>query len=126
MLTGNERAAAHESKGGNADCEHCEPFTEGGVTEKIWLVALWSAELKTLYLILRDSWRQNSLTFSSLACDKSTAASDIAQLLTGLRGSDDEMNVTEELLDPQNLNQRNRFIWVRVKKALTLFFCPGP
>ncbi|GAA6225846.1 general transcription factor II-I repeat domain-containing protein 2-like [Lates japonicus] len=44
--------------------------------------------------------------FLSLACDESTDAS--AQLLIFLRGVDDDMNVTEELLDLQSLKDQTR------------------
>ncbi|KAK2847511.1 hypothetical protein Q5P01_010510 [Channa striata] len=43
-----------------------------------------------------------------LACDESTDASDTAQLLIFLRGVDDNMNVTEELLDLQSLKGQTR------------------
>ncbi len=46
--------------------------------------------------------------FFSIACDESTDASDTTQLLIFLRGVDDEMNVTEELLDLQSLTDQTR------------------
>ena len=46
--------------------------------------------------------------YFSLACDESTDASDTAQLLIFLRGVDDDMNVTEELLDLQSLKGQTR------------------
>lgn len=46
--------------------------------------------------------------FFSLACDESTDASDTAQLLIFLRGVDNEMNVTEELLDLRSLKSQTR------------------
>lgn len=46
--------------------------------------------------------------YFSLACDESTDASDTAQLLIFLRGVDDNMNVTEELLDLQSLKGQTR------------------
>ncbi|XP_073520416.1 uncharacterized protein [Phyllobates terribilis] len=46
--------------------------------------------------------------FFSIACDESTDLSDTAQLLIFLRGVDDEMNVTEELLDLQSLKDQTR------------------
>ena len=46
--------------------------------------------------------------YFSLACDESTDASDTAQLLIFLRGVDDDMKVTEELLDLQSLKGQTR------------------
>ena len=46
--------------------------------------------------------------FFSLACDESTNASDTAQLLIFFRGVDNEMNVSEELLDLQSLKDQIR------------------
>lgn len=46
--------------------------------------------------------------FYSLACDESTDASDTTQLLSFLRGVDNEMNVIEELLDLQSLKDQTR------------------
>lgn len=46
--------------------------------------------------------------FFSVACDESTDLSDTAQLLIFMRGVDDEMNVTEELLDLQSLTDQTR------------------
>lgn len=43
-----------------------------------------------------------------LACNECTDASDTIQLLIFLRGVDDEMNVTEELLDLQSLKDQTR------------------
>ncbi|XP_027140791.1 general transcription factor II-I repeat domain-containing protein 2 [Larimichthys crocea] len=55
---------------------------------------------------LRDKGRE--FDFFSLACDESTDASDTAQLLIFLRGVDNEMNVTEELLDLRSLKSQTR------------------
>nr|XP_049594684.1 general transcription factor II-I repeat domain-containing protein 2 [Syngnathus scovelli] len=52
--------------------------------------------------------RGKEFDFFSLACDESTDASDIAQLLIFLRGVDSEMNVTKELLDLQSLKDQTR------------------
>lgn len=52
--------------------------------------------------------RGKEFEFFSLACDESTDASDTAQLLIFLRGVDNEMNVTEELLDLQSLKAQTR------------------
>lgn len=41
--------------------------------------------------------------FYSIACDESTDATDTAQLLTFLRGVDENFGVTEELLDLKSL-----------------------
>ncbi|XP_077340548.1 general transcription factor II-I repeat domain-containing protein 2-like [Lithobates pipiens] len=46
--------------------------------------------------------------FFLIACDESTDLSDTAQLLIFMRGVDDEMNVTEELLDLQSLTDQTR------------------
>lgn len=46
--------------------------------------------------------------FFSLACDESKDASDTAKLLIFVRGVDDDMNVTEELLDLQSLKDQTR------------------
>ncbi|XP_077340540.1 general transcription factor II-I repeat domain-containing protein 2-like [Lithobates pipiens] len=46
--------------------------------------------------------------FFSIACDESTDLSNTAQLLIFMRGVDDEMNVTEELLDLQSLTDQTR------------------
>ncbi len=46
--------------------------------------------------------------FSSLACDESTDISETAQLLIFVRGVDDDMNITEELLDLQSLKGQTR------------------
>ncbi|KAF7243378.1 General transcription factor II-I repeat domain-containing protein 2 [Varanus komodoensis] len=46
--------------------------------------------------------------FFSLACNESTDASDTAQLLIILRGVDNDMNVSEELLDLQSLKNQTR------------------
>lgn len=45
----------------------------------------------------------SSLDFYSIACDESTDATDIAQLLIFLRGVDENFAVTEELLDLKSL-----------------------
>ncbi|KAL3968683.1 KRAB domain-containing zinc finger protein [Sarotherodon galilaeus] len=55
---------------------------------------------------LRD--RGVDFDYFSLACDESTDASDTAQLLIYLRGVDDKMNVTEELLDFKSLKGQTR------------------
>ncbi|XP_026027535.1 general transcription factor II-I repeat domain-containing protein 2 [Astatotilapia calliptera] len=55
---------------------------------------------------LRD--RGVDFDYFSLACDESTDASDTAQLLIYLRGVDDKMNVTEELLDLKSLKGQTR------------------
>ena len=52
--------------------------------------------------------RVNEFEFFSLACDESTDASDTARLLIFLRGVDNDMNVTEELLDLQSLKSQTR------------------
>ena len=54
--------------------------------------------------------RVKEFDFFSLACDKSTDASDTAQLLIFLRGVDNDMKVTEELLDLQSLKSQTRGI----------------
>ena len=46
--------------------------------------------------------------FFSIACDESTDRSDTAQLLIFLRGVDNDMNITEELLDLQSLKGQTR------------------
>ncbi|XP_073807411.1 general transcription factor II-I repeat domain-containing protein 2-like [Danio rerio] len=46
--------------------------------------------------------------YFSLACDESTDVSDTAQLLIFLRGVDDNMNVSEELLDLKSLKGLTR------------------
>ena len=46
--------------------------------------------------------------FFSIACDESTDRSDTAQLLIFLRGIDNDMNITEELLDLQSLKGQTR------------------
>lgn len=46
--------------------------------------------------------------FFSLACDESTEASDTARLLIFVRAVNDDMNVTEELLDLQSLENQTR------------------
>ncbi|CAM1292725.1 Uncharacterised protein r2_g183 [Pycnogonum litorale] len=52
--------------------------------------------------------RGGAFDYFSLACDESTDASDTAQLLIFLRGVDDNMNVTEELLDLKSLKGQTR------------------
>ena len=49
-----------------------------------------------------------SFDYFSLACDESTDASDTAQFLIFLRGVDDDMNVTEEMLDLKSLKGQTR------------------
>ncbi|XP_073670885.1 general transcription factor II-I repeat domain-containing protein 2 [Paramisgurnus dabryanus] len=44
----------------------------------------------------------------SLACDESTDISDTAQLLIFLRGIDEDMNITEELLDLKSIKGQTR------------------
>jgi len=56
--------------------------------------------------------RVKEFDFFSLTCDKSTDASDTAQLLIFLRGVDNDMNVTEELLDLQSLKSQTRGIYL--------------
>jgi len=56
--------------------------------------------------------RVKEFDFFSLACDESTDASDTAQLLIFLRGVDNDMNVTEELLDLQSLKSQTRGIYL--------------
>ncbi|XP_068107468.1 general transcription factor II-I repeat domain-containing protein 2-like [Hyperolius riggenbachi] len=58
--------------------------------------------------------------FFSIACDESTDLSDTAQLLIFLRGVDDEINVTEELLDLQSLKDqtRGKDLFVAVSSAI--------
>ncbi|KAM4694222.1 general transcription factor II-I repeat domain-containing protein 2-like [Discoglossus pictus] len=58
--------------------------------------------------------------FFSVACDDSTDLSDTAQLLIIMRGVDDEMNVTEELLDLQSLTDqtRGKYLFVSVCSAI--------
>uniref|UniRef100_K7G8U0 SPIN-DOC-like zinc-finger domain-containing protein n=1 Tax=Pelodiscus sinensis TaxID=13735 RepID=K7G8U0_PELSI len=58
--------------------------------------------------------------FFSIACDESTDLSDTAQLLIFMRGVDDEMNVTEELLDLQSLTDqtRGKDLFVSVSSAI--------
>lgn len=46
--------------------------------------------------------------FFSIASDESTDLSDTTQLLIFMRGVDDEMNVSEELLDLQSLTDQTR------------------
>lgn len=46
--------------------------------------------------------------YFSLACDESTDVSDTAELLIFLRRVDDNMNVTEELLDLKSLKGQTR------------------
>lgn len=59
---------------------------------------------------MRDSFGPEKciLTFFSLACDEITDSSDMAQLLIFLRGVDDEMNVTKELLGLQSLKDQTK------------------
>ncbi|XP_073672245.1 general transcription factor II-I repeat domain-containing protein 2-like [Paramisgurnus dabryanus] len=46
----------------------------------------------------------------SLACDESTDISDTAQLLIFLRGIDEDMNITEELLDLKSIKGQTRVV----------------
>ena len=52
--------------------------------------------------------RGEAFDYFSLACDESTDASDTAQLLIFLRGVDNNMNITEELLDLQSMKGQTR------------------
>lgn len=52
--------------------------------------------------------REVAFDYFSLACDESTNASDNALLLIFSRGVDDNMNLTEELLDLQSLKGQTR------------------
>ena len=52
--------------------------------------------------------RVKEFDFFSLDCDKSTDPLDTAQLLIFLRGVDNDLNVTEELLDLQSLKSQTR------------------
>ncbi|XP_073470399.1 general transcription factor II-I repeat domain-containing protein 2-like [Aquarana catesbeiana] len=58
--------------------------------------------------------------FFSIACDESMDLSDTVQLLIFMRGVDDEMNVTEELLDLQSLTDqtRGKDLFVSVSSAI--------
>lgn len=49
-----------------------------------------------------------TLDYFSSACDESTGPSDTAQLQIILRGVDDDMNETEELLDLQSRKGQTR------------------
>ena len=52
--------------------------------------------------------RGEAFDYFSLACDESTDVSDTAQLLIFLRGVDNNMNITEELLDLQSMKGQTR------------------
>lgn len=54
--------------------------------------------------------RGMAFDFFSIACDESTDKSDTAQLLIFLRGVDNDMNITEELLDLQSLKGQTRAV----------------
>lgn len=54
------------------------------------------------------SERGGNFDYFSLACDESTDLSDTAQLLIFLRGIDDDMNITEELLHLKSLKGQTR------------------
>ncbi|KAL6485494.1 hypothetical protein MHYP_G00048860 [Metynnis hypsauchen] len=112
--------------------KHCKPFTEGEFIKDyvMQMVEKFCPEKKQEFAnlsldrstvarrieeISSDIKRQLEakgveFDFFSLACDEGTDASDTAQLLTFLRGVDNDMNVSEELLDLQSLKDQTRGI----------------
>ncbi len=102
--------------------KHGKPFTEGEFVKECmmkmvdnicpeefanirlaWKIEEISADIKRL---VGD--KGVDFDFSSLACDESTDISETAQLLIFVRGVDDDMNITEELLDLQSLKGQTR------------------
>ena len=110
--------------------KQCKPFTEGEFVKECLMKAVDNIcpekkqEFANMCLarntvarriedISSDIKRQvgdkgADFDFFSIACDESTDRSDTAQLLIFLRGVDDDMNITEELLDLQSLKGQTR------------------
>lgn len=110
--------------------KHCKPFTEGEFIKDCVMTMVKNicpekqqefakvclarnTVARRIEEVSSDIKRQlgirgKEFDFFSLACDESTDASDTAQLLIFLRGVDNEMNITEELLDLQSLKNQTR------------------
>ncbi|KAF7247962.1 Cartilage-associated protein [Varanus komodoensis] len=122
--------------------KHCKPFTEGEFIKDCMMkmVEKICPEKKQVFAnvclarntVVRRIENVSSdikgqleakgvkFDFFSFTCDKSTDASDTAQLLIFLRGVDNDMNVSEELLDLQSLKDqtRGRNLFVSVCSAI--------
>lgn len=138
----NENATKASYEVATLIAKHCKPFTEGEfikdcmmkMVEKICPekkqefanvclarnTVVWRIEDVSSDIKRQLEAKGVEFDFFSLACDKSTDASDTAQLLIFLRGVDNEMNVSEELLDLQSLKDQTRGIdlFVSVCSAL--------
>lgn len=121
----NENATKASYEVATLIAKHCKPFTEGEfikdcvmkMVEKICpekkqefanVCLARNTVVRRIEDVSSDIKRQfeakgAEFDFFSLACDESTDASDTAQLLIFLRGVDNEMNVSDELLDLQSL-----------------------
>lgn len=126
----NENATRASYEVATLIAKHCKPFTEGEfikdcvmkMVEKICpekkqefanICLARNTVVRRIEDISLDIKRQLAakgaeLDFFSLACDESTDASDTAQLLIFLRGVDNDMNVSEELLDLQSMKDHTR------------------
>uniref|UniRef100_A0A8C6P2I3 SPIN-DOC-like zinc-finger domain-containing protein n=1 Tax=Nothobranchius furzeri TaxID=105023 RepID=A0A8C6P2I3_NOTFU len=126
----NENATKASYEVATLIAKHCKPFTEGEfikdcvmtIVEKICpskkqefanICLARNTVVRRIEDVSRDIKRQleakgTEFDFFSLACDESTDASDTAQLLIFLRGVDNDMNVSEELLDLQSLKGQTR------------------
>ncbi|XP_070398336.1 general transcription factor II-I repeat domain-containing protein 2 [Nothobranchius furzeri] len=110
--------------------KHCKPFTEGEFIKDCVITivkkvcpskkqefaniclarntVVWRIEDVSSDIKRQLEAKGTEFDFFSLACDESTDASDTAQLLIFLRGVDNDMNVSEELLDLQSLKGQTR------------------
>nr|XP_057931891.1 general transcription factor II-I repeat domain-containing protein 2 [Doryrhamphus excisus] len=126
----NENATKASYEVATLIAKHCKPFTEGEfikdcvmkMVEKICpakkqefanICLARNTVVRRIEDVSLDIKRQleakgTEFDFFSLACDESTDASDTAQLLIFLRGVDNDMNVSEELLDLQSLKGQTR------------------
>ena len=113
--------------------KHCKPFTEGEfikecvmkMVEKICpekkqefanVCLARNTVVRRIEEVSSDIKRQYEakgaeFDFFSLACHESTDASDTTQFLIFLRGVDNDMNVSEELLDLQSLKDQTEEAW---------------
>ncbi|XP_063781329.1 general transcription factor II-I repeat domain-containing protein 2A-like [Pseudophryne corroboree] len=126
----NENATKASYEVATLIAKHCKPFTEGEfikdcvmkMVEKICpekkqefanICLARNTVVRRIEDVSSDIKRQLEakgveFNFFSLACDESTNAADTAQLLICLRGVDNEINVSEELLDLQSLKDQTR------------------
>ncbi|KAF7252395.1 Serine/threonine-protein kinase 24 [Varanus komodoensis] len=123
----NENAKKASYKVATLIAKHCKPFTEGEdcvmkMVEKscpekkqefVSACLACNTVVQRIEDVSSDIKRQLEakgveFDFFLLACDKSMDASDTAQLLIFLRGVDNDLNVSEELLDLQSLKDQTR------------------